>query len=203
MMKLTLGKMVQRTFSQAFMINGFVHSTCISSLSSVLAYRTALCSNVEYRMGPWMGDANGSIVRDKPKVREMYLNTKYKMDKYPYLYEGMNTIEEFRPYYCPMEILDEGHFLNCDDVESIDNGTLAERFTKFVMDYSGLDPFDIQLRMFDDHRGILVAVAVVIEVRVPCIRSHSASFIFSFLHFWLVVQQQFDTSGSKYSFPIR
>ncbi len=70
------------------------------------------------------------------------------MDKYPYLYTGLQTIEDFRPYYCPMEILDTGFFLDCDDVESIDNGTLAERFEKFVNEYSGLDPFDIQLRRY-------------------------------------------------------
>lgn len=109
---------------------------------------TNRCLGLFPRMGPWMGDASGSIVHDKPKIREMYHNNKHKMDKYPYLYAGFNTIEEFRPYYCPMEILDTGFFLDCDDVPSIDNGTLAGRFEKFVRSYSGLDPFDIQLRIY-------------------------------------------------------
>lgn len=122
------------------------------------------------RMGPWMGDANGSIVHDKPKIREMYHNNKHKMDKYPYLYVGFNTIEEFRPYYCPMEILDTGFFLDCDDLQSIDNGTLAGRFEKFVRNYSGLDPFDIQLRIY-----ILIILRTLTLCVSQCVRSHNVS----------------------------
>lgn len=86
----------------------------------------------------------GSIVRDKPRVRKMYLESKHRMDKYPYLYAGMQTIEEFRKYYCPKEVLATGRFLDCNNIPSIDDGELAGRFEQFVRDYSGLDPFDIQ-----------------------------------------------------------
>lgn len=143
MMKHTSGK---STHFYYFLYDGdVVPSTPIQI--PILFFQIFICrSGVvdAVRMGPWMGE--GSVVFDKPKVREMYHESKYKVDKYPYLYEGLTTIEEFRPYYCPMEILDTGYFLNCDGVESIDNGTLAERFERFVKDYSGLDPFDIQLR---------------------------------------------------------
>merc|ERR1712087_663269 len=40
-----------------------------------------------------------------------------------------------------------GQFLRCNNVSSIDNGTLTERFERFVADYSGLDPFDIHLNL--------------------------------------------------------
>mmetsp|Transcript_28264 Transcript_28264/g.45948 ORF Transcript_28264/g.45948 Transcript_28264/m.45948 type:complete len:249 (+) Transcript_28264:2-748(+) len=96
-----------------------------------------------FRMGPWMGD--GPIVRDKPRVRKQYRDNKYKVDKYPYLYEGFSTIDDFRRKYCPSEILDRGNFLNCNQVPSIDDGTLASRFSQFVRDYTGLDPFDVHL----------------------------------------------------------
>ncbi len=66
------------------------------------------------------------------------------MDKYPYLYEGFDTIEDFRTYYCPEEILETGRFLDCNLIPSIDDGNLAHRFEQFVRDYSGLDPFDVQ-----------------------------------------------------------
>ena len=86
----------------------------------------------------------GSIVRDKPRVRKWYLENKYRMDKYPYLYEGFETIEDFRTYYCPEEILKTGRFLDCNLIPSIDDGNLAHRFEQFVRDYGGLDPFDVQ-----------------------------------------------------------
>mmetsp|Transcript_11440 Transcript_11440/g.24397 ORF Transcript_11440/g.24397 Transcript_11440/m.24397 type:complete len:483 (-) Transcript_11440:356-1804(-) len=98
-----------------------------------------------FRMGPWMG--GGSIVRDKPRVRQAYLRNKYRVDKYPYLYEGLKSIEDFRPMYCPADVLENGHFLDCNQYQSIDDGTLSHRFEQFVRDYSGLDPFDIHLNM--------------------------------------------------------
>lgn len=86
----------------------------------------------------------GPIVRDKPRVRQQYINNKYKVDPYPYLYEGFNTIDDFRLLYCPKEVLKSQHFLACNEIPSIDDGSLAHRFEQFVRDYSGLEPFDIQ-----------------------------------------------------------
>lgn len=97
---------------------------------------------VSLRMGPWMG--GGPIVDDKPRVKQSYLDNKYKMDKYPYLYAGMRGIRDFQRKYCPKEILKRGNALACNAVPSIDDGDLVRRFEKFVRDYSGLDPFDIQ-----------------------------------------------------------
>ena len=86
----------------------------------------------------------GPIVDDKPRVKQSYLDNKYKVDKYPYLYAGMKGIRDFQRKYCPKRILKRGNALACNDVPSIDDGDLARRFEKFVRDYSGLDPFDIQ-----------------------------------------------------------
>ena len=92
-----------------------------------------------------MGD--GPIVRDKPRVRQQYFKSKYKVDKYPYLYEGIKTIDDFRRMYCPGDLLAVNQPLRCNEFPSIDNGTLAHRFEQFVRDYSGLDPFDVHLNL--------------------------------------------------------
>ncbi|KAL9180733.1 hypothetical protein ACHAXT_011186 [Thalassiosira profunda] len=98
-----------------------------------------------FRMGPWM--LNGPIVRDKPRIRQAYNNSKWRVEKYPYLYEGFDTIDDFRQLYCPAEVLATGRFLDCNGIPSIDDGNLAHRFEQFVRDYSGLDPFDIHLNL--------------------------------------------------------
>jgi len=98
-----------------------------------------------FRMGPWMGE--GEIVWDKPKLREWFKNVKHKMDKYPYLYEGMKEINDFRKMYCPTEVLGTGRFLDCNEYDSIDDGRLLKRFEQFVHDYDGIEPFDVHLNM--------------------------------------------------------
>ena len=101
-----------------------------------------------FRMGPWMGDPKGQIAWDKPRIRAQYNETKWKVERFPYLYEGFETINDFRRLYCPGEILDTGKFLRCNDVPSIDDGRLASRFERFVNDYGdGLEPFDVHLNM--------------------------------------------------------
>ena len=98
-----------------------------------------------FRIGPWMGD--GEIVADKPRVKKWYHANKWKVDKYPYLFEGMKTIADFRKFYCPPKVLAKFRGQKCNEVPSIDDGTLTKRFEKFVRDYSGLDPFDVHLHL--------------------------------------------------------
>jgi hypothetical protein len=98
-----------------------------------------------FRMGPWMG--KGEIVRDKPQLRKWYQTVKHRVDKYPYLYEGFRNINDFRKMYCPKKVLDTGYFLECNNYDSIDDGTLLKRFEQFVNDYDGLEPFDVHLNM--------------------------------------------------------
>ena len=96
-------------------------------------------------MGPWMG--GGELVRNQPGLREHYQTVKYKVDKYPYLYEGMKEINDFRKMYCPKDVLGTGNFLKCNNYDSIDDGRLLNRFEKFVNDYDGIEPFDVHLNM--------------------------------------------------------
>jgi len=96
-------------------------------------------------MGPWMG--GGPIVRNKPRIRQQYIKSKYKVERYPYLYEGIKNIEDFRLMYCPKDLLDDRRPFDCNEVPSIDNGTLTHRFEQFVRDYSGLNPFDVHLNL--------------------------------------------------------
>jgi len=98
-----------------------------------------------FRAGPWMG--YGPIVRDKPRMKKQYFDNKYKWKKYPYLFEGIDTIAAYRELYCPKEVLATGQFLDCNDIPSIDDGNLAHRFEQFVRDYTGLDPFDVHLNL--------------------------------------------------------
>jgi len=125
-----------------------VHEGGYSMISFIRAPLSRFYSSYDeafFRMGPWM--ENGPIVRDKPMVRKAYMNNKHRVEPYPYLYEGMETIDDFRLMYCPERVLRGGHFLDCNEIPSIDDGNLARRFEQFVQDYSGLDPFDIHLNL--------------------------------------------------------
>ncbi|KAL7530859.1 hypothetical protein ACHAXR_007350 [Thalassiosira sp. AJA248-18] len=125
-----------------------VHNKGYSMISFVREPMSRFFSSYDeafFRMGPWMG--SGPIVDDKPRVRQAYLDNKYRVEKYPYLFKGFETIQDFRRLYCPREILATGRFLDCNLVPSIDDGNLAHRFEQFLRDYSGLDPFDIHLNL--------------------------------------------------------
>jgi len=125
-----------------------VHNKGYSMISFVREPSNRFYSSYDeafFRMGPWMG--SGPIVRDKPRVRKAYFDNKYKVEKYPYLYEGFTTIDHFRKMYCPEELLAIDRPLDCNLVPSIDDGNLAHRFEQFVRDYSGLDPFDVHLNL--------------------------------------------------------
>jgi hypothetical protein len=97
-------------------------------------------------MGPWWGSE--SIAKEKPTLYKHYISNKYKVAPYPYLYEGMRTIDDFRKMYCPKELLEQknGH-LQCVDSDTIDDGSLTKRFEQFVRDYDGSTPFDNHLRL--------------------------------------------------------
>ncbi|KAL7483734.1 hypothetical protein ACHAW6_009371 [Cyclotella cf. meneghiniana] len=96
------------------------------------------------RMGPWWGV--GELAQEKPALHKVYESNKHKIEPYPYLYEGMNTIDDFRKMYCPAELLEE-NYLKCTDADTIDDGDLTRRFESFVRDYDGRHPFDSHLRL--------------------------------------------------------
>ena len=95
-----------------------------------------------YRMGPWMG----LVGRRKPMLAKWYHKTKHRMDRYPYLYQNMTTLDDYQSFYCPEEMR-KGSPKECNKVKTIDDGALAGRFEQFVRDYDGLDPFDIHLNL--------------------------------------------------------
>lgn len=97
-------------------------------------------------MGPWWG--SGSFAEEKPAIHKAYMSNKHKIDPYSYLYEGMDTIYDFRKMYCPRQLLEQRNgYVNCSDIDTIDDGNLTRRFERFVHDYDGLKPFDNHLRL--------------------------------------------------------
>ncbi len=61
---------------------------------------------------------------------------------YPYLYENIYSYQEYEDVFCPIETRNDRK--DCVFRESKENGTLASRFERFVKEYDGLDPFDVQ-----------------------------------------------------------
>ncbi|KAL7475609.1 hypothetical protein ACHAW6_001522 [Cyclotella cf. meneghiniana] len=91
-----------------------------------------------FRKGPWFGE--GRLVRNRPGERNGYFKTKHKVDPYPYLYEGMETYDDYRDKFC-----DKKSDKECKTADTVDDGDLTRRFERFVNDYNGVDPFDIHL----------------------------------------------------------
>lgn len=98
-----------------------------------------------FRFGPWFGD--GPLVAKRPNVKRGYIENKHKVDQYPYLYDGMETLKDFQQYYCPQELLNNGNVNKCQTADTVDDGELTGRFEQFVRDYNGLNPFDVHLHL--------------------------------------------------------
>ena len=97
-------------------------------------------------MGPWWGTS--TFAEEKPAIHKVYMSNKYKVDPYPYLYEGMTTLNDFRKLYCPSKLLEQPKgYLKCVNVDTIDDGQLTSRFEQFVRDYDGTKPIDNHLRL--------------------------------------------------------
>ena len=48
----------------------------------------------------------GPVAEIRPMVAKAYHKTKHKvMDKYSYLYEKMTTLDDYRSFFCPEQIL--------------------------------------------------------------------------------------------------
>jgi hypothetical protein len=93
-----------------------------------------------FRKGPWFGE--GRLVINRPGEVKGYLKNKYKLDPYPYLYEGLKTYNDYRDKFC-----DLGGDKKCKLAETIDDGDLTRRFEQFVHDYNGTHPFDVHLSL--------------------------------------------------------
>ena len=119
--------------------------TMVSFIRDPLSRFYSSYDEAYFRMGPWMG--SGPIVDDKPRVKRQYIDNKWQVDIYPYLYMNMTSIDDYRRYYCPSYLLKQGRYLDCNTVPSIDDGELLYRFTNFVADYNGSHPFDVHLNL--------------------------------------------------------
>lgn len=87
---------------------------------------------------------DGSGRKKKTNGAKNYHKTKHRvLEKYSYLYGGMETLKDYRRFYCPPGM----KAAECNDAQTIDNGTLTERFERFVQEYDGYDPFDIHLNL--------------------------------------------------------
>ncbi len=111
------------------------------------------------RWGPWIGDRDHA--ERMPRAAEHYAENRHRLDKFPYLYEGIRTYEDYSRLFCrPGGGRMGGKAPNddvrrrsaaaeesaCDGVRNASAGlTLAERFERFVRDYDGSDPFDSHL----------------------------------------------------------
>jgi len=89
------------------------------------------------RHGPWFDH------KKKEKVFLKYMTN--KKHPYPYLYENMTTWDDYQDAFCPPQLGLTRQ--ECRMEETKENGTLAERFERFVWDYDGLHPFDLHLRL--------------------------------------------------------
>jgi hypothetical protein len=116
------------------------------------------------RWGPWIGDRDHA--ERMPRAAEYYAENRHRLDKFPYLYEGIRTYEDYSRLFCrpgggrtgkapnddvrrrrraaaPAAAAEESA---CDEVRNASAGlALTERFERFVRDYDGADPFDAHL----------------------------------------------------------
>lgn len=65
---------------------------------------------------------------------------------FPYLYENIHSYQEYEDVFCPIET--RSNRKECVFRESKENGTLTSRFERFVKEYDGRDPFDVQFSEF-------------------------------------------------------
>jgi len=117
-----------------------------------------------FRFGPWFG-----TFKNRPMMVKAYHANKHRVDPYPYLYEGLETLKDYRALYCPSEILANkslNHENECNFYNSVDDGTLRGRFEQFVKDYNGTNPFDVHLvhqvtQLVDSKSGEMLPVTVL------------------------------------------
>jgi hypothetical protein len=109
------------------------------------------------RWGPWWGDREH--VEKMPEMAKNYAKNRHRLDRYPYLYEGIRTYEDYSRLFCrpggegaPGDVrraADAGAgAAACDGARAAPPPvglTLTGRFERFVRDYDGTDPFDVHL----------------------------------------------------------
>ena len=81
-------------------------------------------------------------------VRTAPWKTHGKPHPFPYLFENINTYQEYQDIFCPPETRSNPRSgKECVDKPSAENGTLASRLERFVNEYDGRNPFDVHLTL--------------------------------------------------------
>lgn len=70
---------------------------------------------------------------------------KQKMHPFPYLHENLESYHDYEDVFCPPSTRKSRR--DCIYRNSAENGTLAFRLERFVIDYDGRSPFDIHLAL--------------------------------------------------------
>eukprot|EP00580_Thalassiosira_gravida_P002842 CAMPEP_0201606784 /NCGR_PEP_ID=MMETSP0492-20130828/6122_1 /ASSEMBLY_ACC=CAM_ASM_000837 /TAXON_ID=420259 /ORGANISM="Thalassiosira gravida, Strain GMp14c1" /LENGTH=258 /DNA_ID=CAMNT_0048071257 /DNA_START=29 /DNA_END=805 /DNA_ORIENTATION=- len=87
------------------------------------------------RTAPWQKGSNAFYV--DPDTKEQ--RTPHP---FPYLFDNIHSYHDYEDVFCP--IASRKSRKDCIFRQSAENGTLARRLERFVGDYDGRDPFDVQ-----------------------------------------------------------
>ena len=90
------------------------------------------------RTAPWKKGQNEYYIDPDTKAQD-------KPHPFPYLYENFNSYVDYEDVYCPIKTRKSRK--ECKQEKTKEDGTLASRFERFVLDYNGRDPFDIHLNL--------------------------------------------------------
>mmetsp|Transcript_15869 Transcript_15869/g.34178 ORF Transcript_15869/g.34178 Transcript_15869/m.34178 type:complete len:363 (-) Transcript_15869:582-1670(-) len=87
------------------------------------------------RTAPWQKGSNAFYVDpDTKKQRTPH--------PFPYLFDNIHSYHDYEDVFCP--IASRKSRKDCIFRQSAENGTLARRLERFVGEYDGRDPFDVQ-----------------------------------------------------------
>lgn len=90
------------------------------------------------RTAPWQKKQNPYYVDPDTKAQDA-------PHPFPYLYEGLNSYDDYEDVYCPIETRKSRK--ECKQEKTREDGTLASRFERFVGDYDGRTPFDVHMTL--------------------------------------------------------
>ena len=105
--------------------------TTLTFVRDPLARFYSSYDEVFLRFGPWMQKRKGNFFK-------RYNDFKHP---FPYLYANMTDWDDYQNAFCPKS-LGWGK-KRCSKIKTMENGTLATRFERFVWDYDGISPFDL------------------------------------------------------------
>ena len=93
------------------------------------------------RTAPWQ--KGNPFYRDPAGTTKKQQHTAAARHPFSHIYDGMHTYHDYEDVFCPTSTRKSRK--DCIFRKSHENGTLASRFERFVQEYDGRDPFDVQL----------------------------------------------------------